>query len=69
MQAVIGIGSIFVLILLYFFLPETSHPGTRGVDKLMEDDPSQPIPLRFINPFRPLALLRSPVLMVIVCAL
>ena len=50
------------LLLLALCFPETAHPGTRGIDKAQG-------PRRlfvFLNPFRCVALLRSPNIMAIV---
>jgi len=59
MQYFLGLVGLFVFFLIIFFLPETYHPGKRGVDKL---DPSllpkwRPV---ILNPLQPLWLLRSP---------
>lgn len=64
MQALIGVFGIVKLLFIYFLFPETSHPGARGVDKLMLEN--RPVKFIFINPLRPLALLRSPNLLLIV---
>ena len=44
------------LLLLVFFIPETAHPGTRGIDKAQG---SRKLVV-FINPFRCIKFLRSP---------
>ncbi|KAF7336682.1 putative drug/proton antiporter YHK8 [Mycena venus] len=67
MQFILGfsgaIGFIFILVLL----PETSHPGTRGVDKLMrETNGTQKY--AFVNPLKSLWLLRSPNLLAVTVA-
>ncbi|KAI0782099.1 major facilitator superfamily domain-containing protein [Abortiporus biennis] len=58
MQGCLFIYAILMFITTLFFLPETSHPGTRGVEKVTEaGDKSRFV---VINPFKCLALLRSP---------
>ncbi|TFK65161.1 MFS general substrate transporter [Pluteus cervinus] len=57
MQALLGITTTFLLIWVVVALPETSHPGARGVDKARAEGKK---PSWFVNPLRPLALLRSP---------
>jgi len=56
MQAAMGAVGCFIFVYMWLFFPETSHPGTRGVDKLPEGSSR----LVFVNPLKPLALLRSP---------
>jgi hypothetical protein len=64
MQAFLGVFGLVQIGFIYFFFPETSQPGARGIDKLkLEDRPAKFI---FINPLRPLGLLRSPNLLLIV---
>ena len=62
-----------VFLSVLFFLPETSHPGTRGIDKL-SDNSDRPrdrnwlklnIPV-ILNPFSPLLMLRSPIVLIAV---
>lgn len=50
------------------FLAETSHPGTRGIDKMHEDLDRTPKRWTWVwlNPLAPLALLRSPLLLLMV---
>ena len=64
MQALLGVFGLTEFLLIYFLFPETSQPGARGIDKLTLDD--QPQKFIFVNPLRPLALLRSPNLLFIV---
>jgi len=52
------------VLLLFFFLPETAHPGTRGIDKIE----GQKKAFVWINPFRCLAFLRSPNVFVVALA-
>ena len=53
---------LLTFFLVLFFLPETSHPGERGIEKA---DPNARR-LVWLNPFRSLWLLQSPNLMAIV---
>lgn len=56
MQLALMVAGLVMFSLVFFFLPETSHPGTRGVDK------AEGGRLRWVwlNPFGSVALLRSP---------
>ncbi|KAF9043989.1 major facilitator superfamily domain-containing protein [Panaeolus papilionaceus] len=67
MQSTLGVVGIMAFILIAFTLPETSHPGQRGVDKV---DPSSLPTWRpvFVNPLGPLWLLRSPNLLAVTFA-
>ncbi|TFK64163.1 MFS general substrate transporter [Pluteus cervinus] len=57
MQALLGLVNTFVFIWMFISFPETSHPGARGIEKARLEGGN----VRwFINPLRPLALLRSP---------
>ncbi|KAG6829529.1 hypothetical protein H0H92_004266 [Tricholoma furcatifolium] len=56
MQLVLGAFGCSILLAISIFLPDTSHPGSRGVDKVPEGQSK----LVFVNPLKPLALLRSP---------
>lgn len=65
MQLVLFGIALFSLICVVILLPETMHPGTRGIDKLLiiEEAHGENSPRwRFvwINPFKSLALLRGP---------
>jgi len=64
LQLYFGVMGIveFVCMLLYF--PETTHPGTRGVEKLYENEHPSWRPV-ILNPLQPLALLRSPNLLAV----
>jgi len=63
MQAFLGVLGFVAFVFMYFLFPETSQPGARGIDKLtLENEPAR---FTFINPLRPLALLRSPILLLI----
>lgn len=57
--AVAGFCSYFVML---WFLPETSHPGTRGIDKLAVGQRTWVL----LNPLKSLSLLRSPNLLAVV---
>jgi len=58
MQAIIGIGAGVMLLLVLAILPETSDPGSRGVDKMIENGGKSG--WVWLNPLRAIALLRSP---------
>ncbi|PBK92229.1 MFS general substrate transporter [Armillaria gallica] len=64
-QIALALAGLAAFVLMFFFLPETSHPGSRGIDKMREAD--GPLSKRWkwvwLNPFASLALLRSPNLM------
>ncbi|KAG2021362.1 multidrug transporter, variant 3 [Coprinopsis cinerea AmutBmut pab1-1] len=55
----IGFALWFAVLL---WLPETSHPGTRGIEKIDAQSLPRWRPV-ILNPLRPLALLRSPVML------
>src|SRR5215475_9697598 len=56
---------IFAAMALWF--PETSHPGTRGIDKLVQSsDGERRWKWVWLNPLSSLTLLRSPNLMLVV---
>ena len=68
MQLFLGLVGFLVFFVIIFYLPETSHPNKRGVDNL---DPSllpkwRPV---ILNPLKPIWLLRSPNLFIVVCIL
>lgn len=62
MQFVVGIFGLTALGIIWTFLPETTHPGARGVDKLHQK--AEPGKVRWtqyiVNPLSPLWLLRAP---------
>lgn len=77
MQYVLGGCGTLAFLAVWFFLPETSHPGARGIDQLHESIASDDIGgkgmggLRrrgvvWINPLASLWLLRSPNLFAVV---
>lgn len=69
MQGSIGIVGLIALISMCLFFPETSQPGARGIDRVKKEEGDR-WRKRFIliNPLRPLLLLRSPNLLLVVCA-
>jgi len=73
MQVALGVLGVAIFVAILLFLPETSHPGTRGIDKLVtelvESGASSSRMIVFVNPFKALTLMRSPNLMVVVSAL
>ena len=64
MQGSICVFAFFLIILFTFFLPETSHPGARGIDKLLEKGEKPGFVV--LNPFSSLWLLRSPNILLVV---
>ena len=67
MQGLLGLIGLIAFTVIYFLFPETSQPGTRGIDKMKarnEIDPSKSF--IFINPLESLWLLRSPIMLSIV---
>ena len=70
MQLYLAAAGVFQLCWMYSYFPETAQPGTRGIDKLQGiDNPKHHPRVIFINPLRPLALLRCPNLLFIVSLL
>jgi len=68
MQLALAVSGLIALACVVAFLPETSHPGSRGVEKLACDliGTHRRWKLGFINPLGALWLLRSPLLMTVV---
>ncbi|SJL05157.1 uncharacterized protein ARMOST_08530 [Armillaria ostoyae] len=64
-QAILAFAGFAGFVLMLLFLPETSHPGTRGIDKMHEDLDRMPKHWTWVwlNPLAPLALLCSPLLL------
>ncbi|KAF8126594.1 MFS general substrate transporter [Boletus edulis] len=60
-QAAVGVWSILQMLLLALFFPETAHPGSRGIDQVQGPKKL----FVWINPFRCLAFLRSPNIMMV----
>lgn len=54
-----------MFVVVYFFLPETSHPGERGAERMFGEGKRR---WQWLNPFSSLALLRAPNLLVLVRA-
>ncbi|KAF8877738.1 MFS general substrate transporter [Gymnopilus junonius] len=68
MQGSLGMVGFVAFCIMYFFFPETSQPGTRGIDKLraiQSESTEKRIGFVFVNPLRPMLLLRSPNLLLI----
>lgn len=63
MQYVLFISAVLTYIPIVLSLPETSHPGARGIDKIAEDEKSNFV---FLNPLGCYWLLRSPNLFAVV---
>ena len=66
MQLYLAVAGVFQFCWMYAYFPETAQPGTRGIDRLQELGSLKHSRAIFINPLRPLALLRSPNLLFIV---
>lgn len=72
MHYTLFLAGLVGFILMYFFLPETSHPGTRGQEKrlLQQENCHHSTPVRWnfvwLNPLKSLWLLRGPNLLAIV---
>ncbi|KZS89819.1 MFS general substrate transporter, partial [Sistotremastrum niveocremeum HHB9708] len=67
MQGCLGVVGLIALLLVILLLPETMHPGTRGIDRAQTELVNGEKKARrfvFLNPFSALALMRSPVLFV-----
>jgi len=64
MQLALAISGAITLVSVILFLPETSHPGTRGVEKVEEGKTKWV----WLNPFKSLALLRSPNVLLVALA-
>ncbi len=67
MQFCLGIFGLVAFIIMFVGFPETSHPGTRGIDKLRQSGfvGRRWFPV-FVNPLKPLNLLRSPAILSVV---
>ncbi|KIJ24108.1 hypothetical protein M422DRAFT_39286, partial [Sphaerobolus stellatus SS14] len=72
MQLILFGMALAALIAIIVFLPETNHPGTRGIDKLIAQDETEGRTRgwRFVllNPFSSLSLLKSPNIFLVVLA-
>ncbi|KIM49869.1 hypothetical protein M413DRAFT_117879 [Hebeloma cylindrosporum] len=65
MQLALGFVGLVIFVFALLVFPETYHPGERGVDKVDHAELPTWRPV-FVNPLRPLLLLRSPNLMAVV---
>jgi hypothetical protein len=65
MQAGVGFAALLTFALIYTGMPETSHPGTRGVDKKFGGE----FKWVWLNPFKCLWFMRSPNLLALVSLL
>uniref|UniRef100_A0A8H8CHZ4 Major facilitator superfamily (MFS) profile domain-containing protein n=1 Tax=Psilocybe cubensis TaxID=181762 RepID=A0A8H8CHZ4_PSICU len=66
MQASLGVLAILSYFVMFVFFPETSHPGSRGIDKARSqcfNQSGRDIGFVFLNPLRLMLLLRSPILL------
>lgn len=68
MQYALFLAGILALFLTFVYLPETSHPDTRGIDKLYEHGELERGKFKWVwlNPFRSLLLMKSPNMILIV---
>ena len=62
MQAGVGIAALLTYFLMYIGMPDTSHPGTRGVDREFGGK----FKWVWLNPFKCLWFMRSPNLFALV---
>ena len=63
MHYVLFAAATLAFMIIFLALPETIHPGTRGVDKAPESDKNKFV---WLNPLSSLWLLRSPNLLAVV---
>ncbi|KZT41075.1 MFS general substrate transporter [Sistotremastrum suecicum HHB10207 ss-3] len=66
MQASLGVVGLIALVFVLIFLPETSHPGVRGIDHAQEEIKHGKKGVRkfvLLNPLSALALMKSPVVL------
>ena len=68
MHGILGLLGLIAFTTIYYLFPETSQPGSRGIDKMKAEHGSSR-PFVFINPLRSLWLLRSPIMLLIVRSL
>lgn len=68
MQLCLGLFGLIAFVIMLVAFPETSHPGARGIDKLRQSGfvGRRWFPV-FVNPLKPLNLLRSPTIFSVVC--
>ncbi|KAK7040299.1 hypothetical protein VNI00_009767 [Paramarasmius palmivorus] len=60
MQLGLGIAGLLGFICMALYFPETSIPGTRGIDRRRAESGRDNVYLVWVNPFRTLTILRSP---------
>lgn len=60
MQFALAVCGVLAFIAMGLFLPETSHPGTRGIDKVARDSQGSRPAFVWVNPLSSLWLMRSP---------
>ncbi|KAH9829638.1 MFS general substrate transporter [Rhodofomes roseus] len=65
LHIIFALLSVFMFVIMYCFLPETSHPGTRGADHKFGDEKWR---WHWLNPLKSLTLLRAPNLLVVTLA-
>ncbi len=66
-QFCLGVAGLLTFLLLFTFLPETSHPGSRGIDKYRAKlGDSNGFKWVWLNPFASFAILRSPNILLVV---
>jgi hypothetical protein len=77
LQGIFAILGACAFVLVYALLPETAHPGTRGLDRMIKaeraasgisDEEAGPSPFRWVwlNPLSSLKLLRAPNILLVV---
>lgn len=67
MQYILALAAAIDFVMMYFLFPETSRPGTRGIDKReFAEERAKGMKYKILNPFASLRLLRSPNLLAIV---
>ena len=67
MQGFLGVVGFLNFCMIHCWFPETSQPGSRGVDEMRADSGEDAKDHSyFINPLRPLLLLQRPNLFLIV---
>ncbi|KAF9026821.1 MFS general substrate transporter [Hymenopellis radicata] len=65
----LAVAGLLTFLLLFTFLPETSHPGSRGIDKYRAKlGDSNGFEWVWLNPFASLAILRSPNILIVTLA-
>ncbi|KAL0950956.1 hypothetical protein HGRIS_007707 [Hohenbuehelia grisea] len=66
LQAFLCGCGILLLLVMYRWFPETSHPGSRGVDKELPVAERRSFKFVWLNPLSGLYLLRGPTLLIVV---